>query len=207
MKRTLQFIFLFCIGILLFTAFQVKLHQADPVYKTGDIIFQNSHSSQSEAIKLATHSKFSHVGVIVIKNKQAFVLEAVEPVSLTPLKKWIARGDQSYFEIKRPKQNLPSTPAVQKKLDSLQNFYLSKHYDIPFQWTDDKLYCSELVWKLYQKVYGIELCATRQLKEFDLSSSLVKMALQQRYGTAIPMNEQVVSPEDLYQSSLLQSIK
>ena len=207
MKKTLQFTFLFFIALIAFTAFQVKLHQDDPVYKTGDIIFQNSHSSQSEAIKLATHSKFSHVGVIVIKNKQPFVLEAVEPVSLTPLKKWIARGDQSYYEIKRPKQNLPSTPAVQKKLDSLQNIYLSKHYDIPFQWTDDKLYCSELVWKLYQKVYGIELCATRQLKDFDLSNPLVQMALQQRYGKDIPMNEQVVSPEDLYQSTVLESIK
>ncbi|MDB5257806.1 MAG: peptidoglycan peptidase [Chitinophagaceae bacterium] len=207
MKRTLQFTFLFCIGIVLFTAFEVKLHQDDPVYKTGDIIFQNSHSSQSEAIKLATHSKFSHVGVIVIKNKQPFVLEAVEPVSLTPLKAWIARGDQRYFEIKRPKESLPENIAVQKKLDSLQKIYLSKHYDIPFQWTDDKLYCSELVWKLYQKVYGIELCATRQLKDFDLSSPLVQTALKQRYGAAIPMNEQVVSPEDLYQSPLLQSVK
>ncbi len=207
MIRTLQFTFLFCLGILLFTAFQLKLHRENTVYKTGDIIFQNSHSSQSEAIKLATHSKFSHVGVIVIKNKQPFVLEAVEPVSITSLKAWIARGDQSYFEIKRPKQSLPETIIIQKKLDSLQKIYLSKHYDIPFQWTDDKLYCSELVWKLYHEVYGIELCATRELKDFDLSSPLVQMALKERYGKKIPMNEQVVSPEDLYQSSLLQSVK
>jgi len=207
MKKTLQFTFLFCIGIILFTAFQVKLHQTAPVYKTGDIIFQNSHSSQSEAIKLATHSKFSHVGVIVLKNNQPFVLEAVEPVSLTPLKTWIARGDQSYFEVKRPKQSLPVNAVVQKKLDSLQKIYLSKHYDIPFQWTDDKLYCSELVWKLYQQVYGLELCPTRALKDFDLSSSLVQMALTERYGKNIPMEEQVVSPEDLYRSPLLQPIK
>jgi Permuted papain-like amidase enzyme, YaeF/YiiX, C92 family len=207
MKRTLQFTFLFCISLILFTAFRIKLHTKEPLYKTGDLIFQNSHSSQSEAIKLATHSKFSHVGVIVLKNNTPFVLEAVEPVSLTPLKVWIARGDQHYFEVKRPKQNLPVNGLTQKKIDSLQTAYINKHYDVPFQWTDDKLYCSELVWKFYQHVYGIELCATRAIKEFDLSSPLVKMALKQRYGEAIPMNEQVVSPEDLYQSSLLQSVK
>lgn len=207
MKKTLQFTFLFCIGIILFTAFQVKLRQQNPVYKTGDIIFQNSHSSQSEAIKLATHSKFSHVGVIVLKNNQPFVLEAIEPVSLTPLKTWIARGDQKYYEVKRPIQNLPVNAGVQKKLDSLQKIYLSKHYDIPFQWTDEKLYCSELVWKLYDQVYGLQLCPTRAMKDFDLSSPLVQMALKQRYGAAIPMDEQVVSPEDLYQSSLLESVK
>lgn len=207
MKKTLQFTLLFFLGIIVFTAFQVKIYQTDPVYKTGDIIFQNSHSSQSEAIKLATHSKFSHVGMIVLKNNQPYVLEAVEPVSLTPLKAWIARGDRHYFEIKRPKKLLPETPLIQKKLDSLQKIYLSKHYDIPFQWTDEKLYCSELVWKVYQQVYGIELCPTRAMKDFDLSSPLVQMALKQRYGDHIPMDEQVVSPEDLYQSTLLQSLK
>ncbi len=207
MKKTLQFTFLFCIGIILFTAFQVKIHQQSPVYKTGDIVFQNSHSSQSEAIKLATHSKFSHVGVIVLKNNQPYVLEAIEPVSLTPLKTWIARGDQKYYEVKRPKQNLPVNASIQKKLDSLQKIYLSKHYDIPFQWTDEKLYCSELVWKLYEEVYSLQLCPTRAMKDFDLSSPLVQMALKQRYGKDIPMDEQVVSPEDLYQSPLLESVK
>ena len=207
MKKTLQFTFLFCIGIVVFTAFQIKLHQADSVYKTGDVIFQNSHSAQSEAIKLATHSRFSHVGMIVVKNNQPFVLEAVEPVSLTPLKAWIARGDKQYYEIKRPKKLLPENAGIQKKLDSLQKIYLSKHYDIPFQWTDDKLYCSELVWKVYKHVYGVELCPTRAMKDFDLSSPLVQMALKQRYGDHIPMDEQVVSPEDLYQSSLLESVK
>lgn len=207
MKKIIQFTFSIFITVFVFTAFQVKIHQSNPVYKTGDIIFQNSHSSQSEAIKHATHSKFSHVGVIVLKNNQPYVLEAIEPVSLTPFKTWIARGDKKYFEVKRPKQNLPVNAIVQKKLDSLQKIYLSKHYDIPFQWTDEKLYCSELVWKLYQKVYGIVLCPTRALKDFDLSSPLVQMALTQRYGKDIPMEEQVVSPEDLYQSPLLQPVK
>lgn len=35
--------------------------------QTGDIIFQTSLSSQSQAIQLATHSDYSHTGMIVIR--------------------------------------------------------------------------------------------------------------------------------------------
>ncbi len=37
--------------------------------QTGDIIFQISRSSQSKAIQLATHSDYSHTGMLVIRNK------------------------------------------------------------------------------------------------------------------------------------------
>lgn len=207
MKKTLLFTFLFSVGIILITAFQVKLRHVDILYKTGDIVFQNSNSSQSLAIKLASHSQYSHVGVILVRNNQPFVLEAVEPVSLTPLNAWIKRGEKQSFARLRPKQALPKNALIDKKLDSIQKVYLKKHYDIPFQWTDDKLYCSELVWKLYHQVYGIELCKTRYFKDFDLSHPLVKKALTERYGKTIPLDEVVVSPEDLYQSELLGTVK
>lgn len=208
MKKTLQFTILFCLGIIVFTAFQVKIHQTDPVYKTGDIIFQHSKSLQTDAILLATHSKFSHVGVIVFKNKQLFVLEASEPIRLTPLNTFIARGERSFFEIKRTKQSLPENPLIQKKLDSLENIYIGKHYDVLFLWTDKNIYCSELVWKLYQKVYDIELCPTRPLKDYDLSNTKVQTALKERYyGKKIPLDEPMVSPQDLYESPLLESVQ
>ncbi|CTT31971.1 putative peptidoglycan peptidase [Escherichia coli] len=54
--------------------------------QTGDIIFQISRSSQSKAIQLATHSDYSHTGMLVIRNKKPYVFEAVGPVKYTPLK-------------------------------------------------------------------------------------------------------------------------
>lgn len=48
--------------------------------QTGDIIFQISRSSQSKAIQLATHSDYSHTGMLVIRNKKPYVFEAVGPV-------------------------------------------------------------------------------------------------------------------------------
>ena len=54
--------------------------------KDGDIIFQTTQSSQSKAIQLATHSRYSHVGIVYFDKRQPMVLEAVQPVRVTPLK-------------------------------------------------------------------------------------------------------------------------
>ena len=32
-----------------------------------------------------------------------------------------------------------------------------KHYDFWFEWSDERIYCSELVWKIYRRGLGIEL--------------------------------------------------
>ncbi len=58
--------------------------------QTGDIIFQISRSSQSKAIQLATHSDYSHTGMLVIRNK-ALRFEAAG--GKIHLKQWIAHGE------------------------------------------------------------------------------------------------------------------
>lgn len=74
--------------------------------QTGDIIFQISRSSQSKAIQLATHSDYSHTGMLVIRNKKPYVFEAVGPVKYTPLKQWIAHGEDSKYIVRRVKGEL-----------------------------------------------------------------------------------------------------
>ncbi len=69
--------------------------------QTGDIIFQISRSSQSKAIQLATHSDYSHTGMLVIRNKKPYVFEAVGPVKYTPLKQWIAHGEKGKYVVRR----------------------------------------------------------------------------------------------------------
>ncbi len=69
--------------------------------RTGDIIFQISQSSQSKAIQLATHSKYSHMGIIIFKNKLPYVFEASKTTQYTPLNEWTERGENKHFIIKR----------------------------------------------------------------------------------------------------------
>lgn len=51
----------------------------------GDLIFHTSLSAQSQAIQLATHSPYSHCGILYRNGKEWQVFEAVQPVKLTPL--------------------------------------------------------------------------------------------------------------------------
>src|ERR1700704_3182300 len=70
-------------------------------FHDGDIIFQTSRSGQSRAIQLATHSRYSHMGIVFLENGKPVVLEAVQPVKWTPVAKWIARGEGGRYVVKR----------------------------------------------------------------------------------------------------------
>lgn len=83
---------------------EVKKHSSQNAIKEGDIIFQTSLSQQSKAIQLATKSKYSHCGIIFKEGSDFIVLEAVQPVKTTPLNKWIARGEDGKYVIKRLKK-------------------------------------------------------------------------------------------------------
>lgn len=176
--------------------------------KSGDIIFQTSVSGQSKAIQLATHSKYSHCGIVYKNGENYFVYEAIEPVCLTPLNKWIARGSGGHFVIKRLKNSdeVLTTPVL-NKMKTVGDRFKGKHYDLYFEWTDDRIYCSELIWKVYKEATGLELGKLEKLKNFDLSSFAVKEKMKARYGNKIPMNETVISPESIYNSELLTTIK
>ena len=85
------------------TASQAEVKATKLELRDGDIVFQQSMSPQSEAIQLATHAVYTHCGIIFKTGNNYFVFEAVEPVKLTPLSEWMARGKGGHFEIKRLK--------------------------------------------------------------------------------------------------------
>lgn len=71
---------------------------------------------------------------------------------------------------------------------------------------DNKIYCSELVWKIYKYGANIELVKPQQLKDFDLRNSVVQQKLKERYGKDIPYNEMAISPDAIYNSDKLKII-
>jgi uncharacterized protein YycO len=93
-----------------------------------------------------------------------------------------------------------------KNLKSEGKKLIGKDYDIYFGWDDEKIYCSELVWKVYNRSTGLEVGKPEKLRNFDLTNKLVKKQLQQRYGNNIPLNETVISPADIFNSNLLETI-
>jgi hypothetical protein len=136
-----------------------------------------------------------------------FVLEAIQPVSVTPLSEWIARGDKGHFAVKRLRDaKKVLTPTILKNMLALGKSWLGKNYDIYFGWSDERMYCSELVWKMYDRGAQIQLSPTRKLGSFDLNSPEVRQKLQERYGNQIPHNEKVISPAQLFESPRLVSV-
>ncbi|WP_082118948.1 YiiX family permuted papain-like enzyme [Pragia fontium] len=167
----------------------------------GDIIFQTSRSSQSLAIQQATHSIYSHMGIILFKNNQPYVFEASNRVKFTPLEAWITRGVDGKFVAKRLKKTL--TNEEKQRIWSISQNYINRPYDLTFSWSDDRQYCSELVWKIYFNALGLKIGQQQKLREFNLTSPAVKAKLTERYGTAIPYNETVISPKSMFDSPLL----
>lgn len=183
------------------------LAEGDQV-QSGDIIFQTSLSQQSEAIQLATHSEYSHCGIIFIEGKSIFVYEAIQPVKLTPIENWIARGKHGHFVVKRlinAKKILNQETLI--KMKNIGDSFKGKNYDLGFDWSDEKIYCSELIWKIYNRAANIELGHLQKLGDFDLRESIVKDKLKERYGNKIPLDEPVISPSAIFNSDLLATIK
>lgn len=173
----------------------------------GDIIFQTSTSRQSKAIQLATHSTYSHLGIIYQKEDEYWVYEAVEPVKLTKLNDWIKRGKNGHYVVKRLKN--AATLLTKEVLNNMKSYgeqFKGKHYDLYFEWSDDKIYCSELVWKIYKKVLDIELGTLSKLKDFDLSNALVQQKIQERFKDNIPLEELVISPAAMFESEHLVTV-
>ncbi|QBH96886.1 YiiX family permuted papain-like enzyme [Limnobaculum zhutongyuii] len=169
--------------------------------QSGDIIFHTSRSSQSQAIQLATHSPYSHMGIILFRNNKPYVYEASKRVQYTPLNQWIERGTNGKYVVKRLKQ--PLTTAQQQQIQKTAQLYANAPYDLSFSWSDERQYCSELVWKIYFNALGIKIGNLQKLREFDLTSSPVKKKLAERYGSSIPLDETVISPDAIFDSPLL----
>lgn len=187
---------------------EVQKLTASAALRDGDIIFQTSLSAQSQAIQLATHSPLSHCGIIFRGDSGFYVEEAVQPVKRTPLANWIARGKDEAYTIKRLRNSTEiMTPAtIQKLIDRCRQFE-GHSYDIYFGWGDDRIYCSELIWKVYKRATGLSVGALQQLKDFDLTNDVVIQKLRERCGNAIPLDDTVISPVSIYNSDLLVTVK
>lgn len=172
-------------------------------FKDGDIIFHTSKSSQSKMVQIVTNSKLTHCGIIFYKKGKPFVLEAVQPVKITPLQQWIKRGVGGKFIVSRTKNRL--TKSQLDKMYTYGKSLIGKDYDLKFQWSDKKMYCSELIYKVY--VAGdMFVGEPKKFSEYNLNNNLAKDAIKSRYGNSINMNEMVITPVDIYRSSVVRTV-
>jgi hypothetical protein len=167
-------------------------------FRDGDIIFQKSQSAQSAALREATQSPWTHVGILFSDNGKWYVGEAVQPVKITPLAAFIARGKNKEYRVYRHKAlDVPDTKDAVAALKAALLAYQGYNYDIYFEWSDKQIYCSELVYKGYYKALGLEVGTLQKIGDLKLDGPQVKKLIKDRLakiGRSLNLNEPVITP-------------
>jgi uncharacterized protein YycO len=175
-------------------------------YQNGDMILQTNTSGQGLAIQLATNSKYTHIGVLFKENNEWMVYEAVQPVQKVTLSEFILRGENSQYTILRLKNDsLVKLDHVTQKMKNYLLKQIDKDYDWVFNWSEEEMYCSELVYKAYLNA-GIKISDTKLLKDYKLSHPIVQAQLKERYGNNIPLNDTMVAPSDIANGNRLKVV-
>ena len=167
--------------------------------REGDVIFHTSQSSQSPLIQIGTRSHITHCGIVVMKDGKPYVLETLKTLVLTPLDKFIVRGKDGKYWLKRSdKEDI--------KIDYAH--YLGKSYDFAFSFDNDIYYCSELVYDIYKRQFGIELCTPKQIGDYLILGTdkldKIEEAMSRR---GITKEQYAVAPVDIFESKHLHNIK
>ena len=179
-----------------------------PAVEDGDVIFQTSETADSVALEKATHAQYNHVGVVTLRDGQPYVFEAAETVRATPLSEWIAHGAGGHYVVKRlvdahETLTMGSRVELDKEMHRLEG---KGPYDRTFEWSDERLYASELVWKVYERALGIRLGEPQRLGDLDLSAPELQQRLTARFGNQLPVDEPVISPQRLFDSARLETV-
>ena len=139
------------------------------------------------------------MGLIFFRSGEPYVFEAVGPVRYTLLRAWINRGVGGRYVVKRLQNAdaLLDAGAIDKLRRAAESFQ-GRPYDLTFEWSDSRIYCSELVWKAYEQALGIRIGSLQRLRDFDLSDPAVQARMKQRYGSNVPLDESVISPAAMF---------
>ena len=169
--------------------------------KEGDLYFQSlPRNAVVNAIEGASDSPYSHCGILVRKGDAWFILEAIGPVRETPLAKWINQARDRHYDVFRleaeHERNIPAFIKAARK-------YMGRPYDIRYRMDDEKIYCSELIFKGYRDATGKSL--GKLVKFGDLKwvrHTPVILAIE----GSIPLNRIMITPRHLSEAKQLEKV-
>lgn len=179
----------------------VKKQPVEITFKDGDVIFQSLDNELNRRIAAITESPITHCGIIVVKEDQVWVLEASDYVVLTPIEEWIGRDAKHRFILSRP-VNMGSE-AIAKVIAEGKSF-MGRPYDYQFDWDDEYLYCSELVYKAYKRGAGVELCPFVALGSLNYQGH--EDYIKDLMKGSLPLDRKLITPVDLYRSESLEEV-
>lgn len=170
--------------------------------KDGDVVFQSlSRSPLTNTIEGATHSPYSHCGLVVEENGRWYVYEALGNVNRTSLRSWFFRSRDRCFAAFRldddHQQHVPKMIEYVRKCQGLP-------YDMRYRMDDESIYCSELVFKAYRHATGEGL--GKLVKLGDLDWKPYRAIIEQLEGGPAPTDREMITPRDLAKAEELKLV-
>ncbi len=168
----------------------------EKVLAEGDIIFIQSQTDQATAIAEGTESIWTHVGIVIKKMGDWHVAESVGPLQVTPLKSFIGRSKSKSYKVMRNQKF--SQKMLPKLYIALYKY--NQPYDIFFEFSDDRIYCSELVYKVFRDVTGTPVGNLQKIKELKLDGPYVSKLIEDRLtaiGKELNLEEPIITPVGL----------
>jgi hypothetical protein len=202
MARRILLVWLAVLGL----AVACLTRAAEPPLEAGDLVFETStsSSSQSAAIQLATASRWSHVGIVeVAADGKVSVIEALGTVSRTSWPAWRRRARRGGDVLVLRPRGLSA--AQRKAAVAAARRLLGRPYDARFGWDDDRIYCSELVVKAYERGAGASFGKRERLGDLHLAG--LEGAAAKRWGGPLPRDLVLVTPASLAEDGRLDVVE
>lgn len=161
--------------------------------QVGDVIFQSSeHSPLIDMIEGVSESHYSHCGIVDRVDGQWVVYEAGREVKATPFETFIDRGRGDGFAAYRFKE------AYQDDIPEIiehTRAYLGRPYDFRYRLDEEHIYCSELIYKAFEKTTGETMGKLIRLGDTDWQP-YEHLILELENGP-VPLNRMIITPIDL----------
>jgi hypothetical protein len=160
--------------------------------RDGDVFFQHLPGKLGSVIADVTDSSLTHCGMAVHVGGEAHIIEAIGPVRCIPLAKWLKQGDRGHFLQMRLKSL--TDDQIAKTVKAAESL-LGLPYDLQYELDDQKIYCSELVYKAYVRGAGIEVGKKETLG--DLNWRRHEKFIRVLAGGELPLDRQMVTPQSI----------
>lgn len=173
----------------------------DYAMQEGDLLFQSlPHAPLVDAIEGVSLSPFSHCGLLARSEGNWVVIEAIGPVRETPLTEWIGRGRGTRFSAYRLNPTLaPQIPAIIKTART----YLGRPYDVHYKFDDERIYCSELIYKSVKATTGQGLGRVEKLGDLNWKPHEAFIRSIEGY---VPLEREMITPQALSEAPELTQV-
>jgi len=170
--------------------------------REGDIVFQSLPAGPlTEAIEGISESPWSHCGVLVRERGKWMVAEAISDVHLTPLDQWVMRSRHCRFAAYRVNtMSIEAVPKLRRELDA----FMGKPYDYNYAPDDSEIYCSELVFKAFERALGIRVGKWDRLG--NLNWKPFEKFIRSMESGGLPLEREMITPVALTRSPLVHAV-